>query len=135
MRARSFRNEDYNKRRVFLRSYPLDWGETDDESKDEGQTHRITRDRGKTERITKDKGNTERINRDKGKTEGITKECDEKRPISKKVIAVLKWGGGKILILRRFRHNIVVYVVTCLPIRFKAPTALISAKCIFPPSP
>ena len=26
MRARSFRYEDYNTRRVFLRSYPLHWG-------------------------------------------------------------------------------------------------------------
>lgn len=117
IRARSFRNEDYNNRRVFLRSYPLDWGETDDESKDMGITQRITKEKGKTQRITKDKS----------KTQGTTKECDAKRPISKKVLAVLKWGGGKILILRRFRHRIVVYVVTCLPIRFKAPTALISA--------
>lgn len=97
MRARSFRNEDYNNRRVFLRSYPLDWGENDEE------------------------------NKDKGKTERVTKECDAKKPVRKKILAVLQWGGGKILILRRFKHKIAIYVVACLPVSFKAPTALISA--------
>ncbi|CAN4111604.1 unnamed protein product [Withania somnifera] len=27
-RSRSFRDEDYNNRRVFLRSYPLHWGDS-----------------------------------------------------------------------------------------------------------
>lgn len=30
-RARSFRYEDYNNRRVFLRSYPLQWGGEEDD--------------------------------------------------------------------------------------------------------
>ncbi|KAB1212996.1 hypothetical protein CJ030_MR5G025807 [Morella rubra] len=30
LRTRSFRNEDYNNRRVFLRSYPLQWGGDDE---------------------------------------------------------------------------------------------------------
>ncbi|WJZ81598.1 hypothetical protein VitviT2T_001434 [Vitis vinifera] len=107
MRARSFRNEDYNNRRVFLRSYPLDWGENDEENKD--------------------KGKTDEENKDKGKTERVTKECDAKKPVRKKILAVLQWGGGKILILRRFKHKIAIYVVACLPVSFKAPTALISA--------
>ncbi|KAJ7957589.1 1,3-beta-glucan synthase component bgs4 [Quillaja saponaria] len=30
VRTKSFRDEDYNNRRVFLRSYPLNWGEDQD---------------------------------------------------------------------------------------------------------
>lgn len=40
-RERSFRNEDYNTRRVFLRSYPLHWG--DDEVKNEENKRESTR--------------------------------------------------------------------------------------------
>ncbi|KAA8528987.1 hypothetical protein F0562_033525 [Nyssa sinensis] len=35
MKARSFRHEDYNNRRVFLRSYPLHWGGEDEGNKEE----------------------------------------------------------------------------------------------------
>ncbi|KAF5746455.1 hypothetical protein HS088_TW06G00626 [Tripterygium wilfordii] len=41
MRARSFRYEDYNNRRVFLRSYPLHWGESEEE-KEEMVIHTTT---------------------------------------------------------------------------------------------
>lgn len=34
MRTRSFRDENYNNRRTFLRSYPLHWGE-DEYSKED----------------------------------------------------------------------------------------------------
>lgn len=33
-RARSFREEGYKNRRIFLRSYPLHWGGEDDKSKE-----------------------------------------------------------------------------------------------------
>ncbi|KAG9455552.1 hypothetical protein H6P81_000060 [Aristolochia fimbriata] len=42
VRARSFRYEDYNNRRIFLRSYPLHWrggGEEDEEENEEEGDH------------------------------------------------------------------------------------------------
>ncbi|KAK9277132.1 hypothetical protein L1049_006671 [Liquidambar formosana] len=95
MRARSFRYEDYNNRRVFLRSYPLHWGGEDEENKDE--------------------------------MVGISKESDRKKHVKKIILSVFHWGGGKVLILKRFKHKIAFYVIACLPVGFKPPTALISA--------
>ena len=40
LRTRSFRDEDYTTRRLFLRSYPLNFG--DDEDDQEAQTHGAT---------------------------------------------------------------------------------------------
>ncbi|KAK1381551.1 hypothetical protein POM88_028295 [Heracleum sosnowskyi] len=52
-RERSFRNEDYNIRRVFLRSYPLQWG-GDDEVKIEAnkkESTRVRMSRGKVKKM------------------------------------------------------------------------------------
>ncbi|KAL6205084.1 hypothetical protein ACLB2K_022348 [Fragaria x ananassa] len=71
--TRSFRDEDYNNRRVFLRSYPLDWeigeGASDHDHHEEG---------------LKSKPNS-------------SKECSSsrKRPIKKIILSVFHWGGGK----------------------------------------
>ena len=86
LRVRSFRYEDYNTRRAFLRSYPLDWGE----------------DEGKNE-------DTERIN----------KESTGKGPAKKIFLSVFHWSGEKTVILRRFKHKLTVYVIACIPVRFK----------------
>lgn len=87
-RSRSFRYEDYNNRRAFLRSYPLQWGEDEDEQ----------------EILT------------------ATKESSTgEKPIKKFMQSVYHWSGEKAVVLRRFKDKLTVYVVACLPIRFKSP--------------
>ena len=87
-RVRSFRHEDYNNRRVFLRSYPLDWGE----------------DEGKNE-------DTVRVN----------KESTGTKPAKPKniILSVFHWSGEKVVILRRFKHKLTVYVIACIPIHVR----------------
>lgn len=97
MRSRSFRNEDYNNnRRVFLRSYPLQWGGEEE---------------GNEEKMPKVESNIDK----------------RKKTIKKIILAVIHWGNGKALVLRRVKNKIDIYVVTCIPIAIKPPTALISA--------
>ncbi|CAN4125682.1 unnamed protein product [Withania somnifera] len=98
-RSRSFRNEDYNNRRVFLRSYPLHWGDSveDGENKEE-------------EAAT------------------VMPRSEEKKTFMKKIfVAILHWKGERAVIFRRLKHKVTVYFITCLPVGFKAPTAMISA--------
>lgn len=105
MRTRSFRDEDYNNRRAFLRSYPLNWelGEGDDHHQNEEGS--------------KSKSNT-------------SNECrnnsSRKKPIKKIILSVFHWGGEKVLVLRRFKHKVTIYVISCIPLGFKPPPALIS---------
>lgn len=94
MRTRSFRNKDYNNRRVFLRSYPLHWGGEDEENNEE---------------MT------------------ITNKNTKKKPVKKILLSIFHWGGGKVLVLRRFKHKFTIYIIACLPAGLKSPTALISA--------
>ncbi|XWS69223.1 hypothetical protein CRYUN_Cryun04dG0160900 [Craigia yunnanensis] len=83
MRSGSFRYEDYNNRRVFLRSYPLHWGEDEE-----------------TVTVTK-------------------KNITGKKPIKKIIQSAFHWSGEKVVILRRFKDMLTVYVISCIPIRFK----------------
>ncbi|GFP95762.1 hypothetical protein PHJA_001720400 [Phtheirospermum japonicum] len=91
MRARSFRDEDYDTRRVFLRSYPLHW---------DPQTE--------TE---------ESFDRDYGKKEParVANKTKGRKTVNK-----------TILIFRRVKCKIKIFVVNCVPVSLKAPTALIS---------
>ncbi|CAI9764836.1 unnamed protein product [Fraxinus pennsylvanica] len=102
-KARSFRYEDYNTRRVFLRSYPLRWGSESEaeESKEEGQEYK-----------------EEAVNVKTVKT--------GKKPVKKIILAVIQWGGERIILLRRVKDKITIYLVNCMPVNFKVPTALIS---------
>ncbi|PWA95224.1 hypothetical protein CTI12_AA018110 [Artemisia annua] len=50
LRTRSFRDEDYTTRRLFLRSYPLHFG--NDEDDQEAQTHGATIDNDKASKRT-----------------------------------------------------------------------------------
>ncbi|KAF3675832.1 hypothetical protein CQW23_19420 [Capsicum baccatum] len=97
-RSRSFRNEDYSNRRVFLRSYPLHWG-----------------------------GSVEDGENKEGEAAPVMPTSEEKTFMKKIVIAVFRWKGEKALIFRRIKHKVTVYFITCLPVGFKAPTAMISA--------
>ena len=100
MRTRSFRFEDSNNRRVFLRSYPLQWGEEEEQQQQQGTDE---------------------------KTVKVNTRDNEKKPIKKIILSVFHWGEGKFLVLRRFNSKLTVYVIACVPISFKRHTALISA--------
>ncbi|GLT38415.1 hypothetical protein SLA2020_126700 [Shorea laevis] len=94
VRTRSFRYEDYNIRRVFLQSYPLQWREDDEKNEETLQ---------------------------------VSVESTGKRPIKKTILSVFHWGGEKAFVLRRFKQKVTVYVIACIPIRIRGPSALISA--------
>ncbi|KAL0428899.1 UNVERIFIED_CONTAM: hypothetical protein Sradi_0515900 [Sesamum radiatum] len=106
MRARSFRYEDYSTRRVFLRSYPLHWG-ADSQVEESREAAAATAEDRKVEPARAAKG---------------------KKPIKKIILAVIQWGEERVLVFRKFNHKIMIYVVNCVPVHFKPPTALISAK-------
>lgn len=95
MRTRSFRNEDYNNRRAFLRSYPLYGGGDQDEDV-------------KAESAKAATGSTSR------------------KPVKEIILAVFHWGGERAIILRRFKHKVNFYVISCLPVGLRTRTALIS---------
>ncbi|OWM89750.1 hypothetical protein CDL15_Pgr024498 [Punica granatum] len=97
LKTRSFRYEDYNNRRTFLRSYPLHWdGEEDEEESEED-------------------------------AEKAEEESKEKRPIKRIILSVITWGEEKVLVLRRVKIKLTVYVIACVPVGSKPSTALISA--------
>lgn len=99
LRTKSFREEDYNNRRVFLRSYPLRWG-----GEDEGKDEEI--------KVVSTESNSNR----------------KKKLIKKMIVSVIHWSGGKVLVLRRFKHKFTIHVIACIALSFKRPTALICAR-------
>ena len=111
MRTRSFRGENYNNRRAFLRSYPLHWGE-DEYSKED------------TARVA-DNGNQKKDECNKEET--VEDQSDQKKPKKKIFPSVFYWGGKKILLFTRLKHQLEIYVIACIPNGVKKPTALISA--------
>ncbi|KAJ4962984.1 hypothetical protein NE237_022923 [Protea cynaroides] len=94
-KARSFRYEDYNNRRVFLRSYPLHW--TDDEVDDD---YDVMATQGML---------------DDSKRGKIT-------AIKRRALIVLRWSEGKVLILKKLKNKVCFYLVTCCPFRLKQPS-------------
>ncbi|KAI6686676.1 hypothetical protein NL676_032589 [Syzygium grande] len=94
-RSRSFRHEDYNIRRAFLRSYPLHLGGEDQGNGDE--------------------------------TVNVPAQSNKKKPMKKIILSVFSWGGGKGLVLRRFKNKLAVHVLACVPVGFKDPKILISS--------
>lgn len=111
MRTRSFRGENYNNRRAFLRSYPLHWGE-DEYSKED------------TARVA-DNGNQKKDECNKEET--VEDQSDQKKPRKKIFLSVFYWGGKKILLFGRLKHQLEIYVIACIPNGVKKPTSLISA--------
>lgn len=102
MKSSSFRYEDYNNRRAFLRSYPLFWGGEDENGEEEGK--------------------------ESVKVEAAKETNSKKKNMKKFILAMFQWGGERVVIFRRFKHKVTLYVITCLPVGLKAPTHLISAK-------
>ncbi|KAK3040835.1 hypothetical protein RJ639_029179 [Escallonia herrerae] len=132
LRTRSFRNEDYNNRRVFLRSYPLQWGGEDEESKEDtaGVTTKGVDRKEPTKKTTRSAfrlGGGERKEEAGGAAKGgdarerimnkilslfHLREEDEdgkagegKKPIKKIILLVFEWGEGRVLIFKRFKHK------------------------------
>ncbi|KAM3753843.1 hypothetical protein ACB098_03G122700 [Castanea mollissima] len=119
MRTRSFRDENYN-RRVFLRSYPLHWGE-DEYSKED------------TARVA-DNSNQKKDEYNKEETIAVTvkDQSDQKKPKKKIFLCVFYWGVKKISFLRRLKHQLEIYFIAFIPNGFKKPTALIQLVHLLP---
>ncbi|KZV21819.1 hypothetical protein F511_13622 [Dorcoceras hygrometricum] len=113
MKERNFRCEDYKTRRVFLRSYPLHWG-TDSEA---SESKEAVEDRRGTYKDSKEDPATRKVIANNGKT-----------PMKKIILAVFQWGEERILIFRRFKHKLTIYVVNCVTAKLKARTTFISGK-------
>jgi len=99
VRARSFRDEDYSSRRVFLYSYPLQWGGEDKYDEEY---------------------------KEKTASSGNGGE-EKKKSIKELIVSIFRWGEVKVLVLRRFKHKLGHYIIACLPVGFKPPNALVSA--------
>ncbi|KAG0464982.1 hypothetical protein HPP92_019146 [Vanilla planifolia] len=104
MKRRSFRNEDMESRRVFLRSYPLRWEE------EEGE-----------EDVGFDRQEEQEQNR---KTKRYSKV---KFLMKSKLMAVLDWGGGKLMVMRKLKNKVAVYLVACQPFGFKTNAKYLEA--------
>ena len=91
--ARSFRYEDYSTRRVFLRSYPLQWDSpapaatAGDEKIKQGQGDEVDEDRYEYR--------------------------DDRRWRRQVVLAVVEWGEDKLLLLRRVKKRLALYLLGC----------------------
>ncbi|KQK18453.1 uncharacterized protein LOC100835391 [Brachypodium distachyon] len=88
--TRSFRYEDYSTRRVFLRSYPLQWDASD--GKQQGQL-------GDEKHSEEDEDGYER-----------RRDRKWKRQV---VVAVVEWGEEKLLLLRRVKKRLALYLLGC----------------------
>lgn len=107
-RTRSFRYEDYNTRRVFLRSYPLQWG---------GEESQCEENNEEEAKVTNHYS--------------YEKKPVKKKPFKQIISSVLHCRGDTIYVLRRFKHKLTVYAISCAALSLKSPTALISAKSGF----
>ena len=105
MRTRSFRDEDYNTRRAFLTSYPLNFDHQEEPAPAHASVRAGDHDHDKKEKKTKKK----------------------KEAMKKIVVAMVEWGGGRWVVIRRFKHKISIYVVACFPLVFKPSKTFISA--------
>lgn len=85
--TRSFRYEDYSTRRVFLRSYPLqwDWSPAPDDDEKHG-----------------------------AEAAGNSSDDERCRGWKRQVVeVVVEWGEDKLLLLRRAKKRLALYLVGC----------------------
>ncbi|XP_062233941.1 uncharacterized protein LOC133931152 [Phragmites australis] len=99
--TRSFRYEDYNTRRVFLRSYPLqwDWSPAPDEKQGPGDASAEA-----TKSRAYDGGDDDCDRGDKRCGKGWKRQV---------MVAVVEWGEGKLLLLRRAKKRLALYLLGC----------------------
>ncbi|OVA05623.1 hypothetical protein BVC80_8417g5 [Macleaya cordata] len=111
-RTRSFRDEDYNNRRVFLRSYPLYLEENRasraGEEEEEEKLAIVVMGSSTTKekemvRILTTKGSTGKIN----------------NVFKGRVLRVLHWGERKVLHLNKLKHKLSFCLVACHPFGLK----------------
>lgn len=95
--ARSFRYEDYSTRRVFLRSYPLQW----DWSEDEKQG---LADDGPAKRPAYGSDDEDGGRGDERCGKGWSRQVVE---------AMVEWGEEKMLLLRKAKKRIAFYLIGC----------------------
>ncbi|KAD2804002.1 hypothetical protein R6Q59_031776 [Mikania micrantha] len=127
LRTRSFKYEDYNNRRVFLRSYPLYVDHDDDHQ--ETQPPELTTKRGDHKvRYGLGVGDTCEFGHDdeNKKAKKKLKMKKKQETIKKIMVTIALWGDERIVVLKRFKHKVSFYVVACFPVTFKPPKALIS---------
>ncbi|KAJ0763383.1 hypothetical protein HanPI659440_Chr08g0280041 [Helianthus annuus] len=123
LRTRSFRNEDYTNRRVFLRSYPL-YFDNDEDHQQTTATAGYDHDNvGNGLRDACEFGHG-----DEKKEKKKMKIKMKKEAIKKIMVTIVEWGDGRVVVLKRFKHKVSFYVVACFPIVFKHPKALISTR-------
>ncbi|CAL5052699.1 unnamed protein product [Urochloa decumbens] len=94
--TRSFRYEDYSTRRVFLRSYPLQWDWSP--AADDDEKHGLAG--GATEAAGDGNDGDER--------------CGGGRGWKRQVVeVVVEWGEDKLLLLRRAKKRLALYLLGC----------------------
>ncbi|KAI3730840.1 hypothetical protein L1987_62018 [Smallanthus sonchifolius] len=127
LRTRSFRNEDYTNRRVFLRSYPLHFDSDEDHQETQEHATATTKHSAKVSNGLGDTcefGHGEENKKEKKRL----KMKKKKEAIQKIIVTIVEWGDERVVVLKRFKHKVSFYVVACFPIVFKPPKALISAR-------
>ncbi|CAN6178235.1 unnamed protein product [Urochloa humidicola] len=93
--TRSFRYEDYSTRRVFLRSYPLQWDWSP--APDDDEKHGLAG--GAAEEASGNDGD---------------ERCGGVRGWKRQVVeVVVEWGEDKLLLLRRAKKRLALYLLGC----------------------
>jgi len=98
--TRSFRYEDYSTRRVFLRSYPLqwDWSPAQDDDEKDGLSP----------------AHTEAAAGNRADHADGDECCGGSRRWKRQVVAaVTEWGEDKLLLLRRAKKRLALYLIGC----------------------
>lgn len=121
-RARSFRDEDYDTRRVFLRSYPLyvEVNRKGSEDDEDDVNHLAIVVYGSTDDAEKIQ---EKEIKENGKEEFVkilkVKKKKINNVIKSRVYRVLRWGERKVLHINKFsKHKLSFCLVACHPFRF-----------------
>ncbi|KAD2393718.1 hypothetical protein E3N88_40695 [Mikania micrantha] len=118
LRTRSFRDEDYTIRRVFLTSYPLHFD--NDDIYQETPMH--TTATPNSNRF--DAGVLSHVGNKKKENMKLKLKMKMKKEEMKNII--VEWVGGRVTILRRFQCKVSFYVFACFPVSFKPHKPLIS---------
>ncbi|GJM99875.1 hypothetical protein PR202_ga17014 [Eleusine coracana subsp. coracana] len=100
--ARSFRYEDYSTRRVFLRSYPLQW-----DWSDEKQGLGAAADGPVGTKNRPAYGSDD----DRGDERGCGRASKGWR--RQVVVAMVEWGEEKMLLLRKAKKRLALYLLGC----------------------
>ncbi|KAH7689471.1 hypothetical protein IHE45_03G100400 [Dioscorea alata] len=98
-KPKSFKDEEYCNRRVFLRSYPLQWEEN---------------------QVLEAEQEEEQEEEEEGEVPHSSSS------LKGKLIALIHWNEGKLLLLRRIKNKMTFYLVSCYSFAFKSSKKLIT---------